>query len=544
MRPEHLLPLFISCLDALGEAHELGIVHKDLKPSNLFLSDPGTRSEALRIVDFGIAHIKNGPGDAGEQPDPPEAKERSGRLTATGQILGTLQYLTPEYIASQTVTPALDVYQMALILVELLSGDRVIKTDNPFECLRIHTFGLLELPEYLLASPLGPVLRHALASEVSERIPDANAFAEALSEIDPAAIPPSPLFEEGGAVKTAQFLDTKSHGAIPRPSTGELKPAPNTGQHQVEDIGLVPTIDPSDAPAAISKEPLPAIERDLAPALTGPVDLDEDAGGNDGLKVALGALVALILLAVAALGFLATRGGDEVADPDPEPIAEAKPAVEDKPAAPEPTPDPTPAATPDPEPVADPTPAVDPTPAPPSCDAGPKEYCVRFVGGPDGTTAAVKGPVEVVDADALLYKVTRKSSKVSFVLDAPGHKSRRLRMKSMKLRAGQTVDVEVSLSEDARRPSKEPVVATKPDDKPDEAPADLVGALDGIKPDPKPEPKPDPEPRPTTADDVHHPILGKVEGDKPPIEKETKVIIEDNTKKRKGDGSGFGVIDN
>jgi hypothetical protein len=117
-------------------------------------------------------------------------------------------------------------------------------------------------------------------------------------------------------------------------------------------------------------------------------------------------------------------------------------------------------------------------------------------------------------------------------------------MKSMKLRAGQTVDVEVSLSEDARRPSKEPVVATKPDDKPDEAPADLVGALDGIKPDPKPEPKPDPEPRPTTADDVHHPILGKVEGDKPPIEKETKVIIEDNTKKRKGDGSGFGVIDN
>ena len=84
MRPEHLLPLYIDCLDALGEAHDLGIVHKDLKPSNLFLSDPNMRSEALRIVDFGIAHIKNGPGDSGEQPDPPDAKERSGRLTATG----------------------------------------------------------------------------------------------------------------------------------------------------------------------------------------------------------------------------------------------------------------------------------------------------------------------------------------------------------------------------------------------------------------------------------------------------------------------------
>ncbi|MEM1350262.1 MAG: serine/threonine-protein kinase, partial [Myxococcota bacterium] len=141
MEPQRLLPLFIDCLDALGEAHAMGIVHKDLKPSNLFLSSPGQRSEALRIVDFGIAHIK---GVEEEKKDVRES-QRVNRLTATGQILGTLQYLTPEYIGQQIVTPALDVYQMTLILIETLSGERVIKTDNPFECLRIHTFGLLEV---------------------------------------------------------------------------------------------------------------------------------------------------------------------------------------------------------------------------------------------------------------------------------------------------------------------------------------------------------------------------------------------------------------
>ena len=226
LEPARLLPLYVDCLDALGEAHALGIVHKDLKPSNLFLDEPGTRSETLRIVDFGIAHIKNGGADAVEEEQGPE---RSNRLTATGQILGTLQYLTPEYISAQIVSPALDVYQMALILTELLSGERVIDTDNAFECLRIHTFGLLEIPDYLLKSPLGPVLRRALEAEPELRYPNAHEFAEALAAIDPLSVPISPLLLGKELLVTSQFQRPDSSPALPAHRTANLN-KPSTAQ--------------------------------------------------------------------------------------------------------------------------------------------------------------------------------------------------------------------------------------------------------------------------------------------------------------------------
>ncbi len=254
--PKRLLPLYVDCLDALGEAHKLGIVHKDLKPSNLFLSNPAERSEALRIVDFGIAHIKNSGHDDVEA----ELEERQGRLTQTGQILGTLQYLTPEYIATQTVTPALDVYQMALILVEMLSGQRVIQVNNAFECLRIHTFGLLELPDYLLRSPLGPVLRGALEADHTQRYPDASAFADALSEIDASAIPTSPLedMEEGARVSTSRPMEASSQPNIQAPQNTSGFTTPNTGDVDLEQFELSETLGASvDLQSEAMHEPSP-----------------------------------------------------------------------------------------------------------------------------------------------------------------------------------------------------------------------------------------------------------------------------------------------
>jgi serine/threonine-protein kinase len=252
--PTRLLPLYVDCLDALGEAHEIGIVHKDLKPSNLFLSNPLERSEAIRIVDFGIAHIKGG-GEGATEEDEGKEPGRGGRLTATGQILGTLQYLTPEYIAAQIVTPALDVYQMAMILVELLSGERVIKTDNPFECLRIHTFGLLELPEYLLDSSLGPVLRKGLAAEHEQRYQNAAEFADALSKVDPSTIPVSPLIGgvEGARVVTSQFQAGTSSPAIPTNDTSNFS-KPSTGELSKDDGFLDTMAAPEELAGSLKKE--------------------------------------------------------------------------------------------------------------------------------------------------------------------------------------------------------------------------------------------------------------------------------------------------
>jgi eukaryotic-like serine/threonine-protein kinase len=87
---------------ALAHAHERGIVHRDVKPSNVLLDADG----APKLVDFGIALLADGI-----------------RLTAANEIVGTPAYLSPEQVRGDTVGPATDVYALGLVLLECLTGD-------------------------------------------------------------------------------------------------------------------------------------------------------------------------------------------------------------------------------------------------------------------------------------------------------------------------------------------------------------------------------------------------------------------------------------
>ena len=183
MKPERALPLFVDCLDAIGKGHELGIVHRDLKPANLFLSEPRTSSERMIVLDFGIAAVSGGDTSA----------VGSKRLTNAGELVGTPCYLAPEYITEQVVTPAVDVYQVGLILVEALTGITVVDDDNIYACINIHCNGDLPIPERIKASPLGPVIAKATALDPKARYVDARAFKDALAVVDPGEV--SAVFE-------------------------------------------------------------------------------------------------------------------------------------------------------------------------------------------------------------------------------------------------------------------------------------------------------------------------------------------------------------
>ena len=169
--------LFGRCLDALAVGHREGLVHRDLKPGNIFLLHPGSPQEDVRVLDFGTASW------AGWE----------DRISRMGRILGTIGYLAPEYLAEQTVLPALDVYQMGLVLAEMFMGHPVFEGLTPADCVRAHLDGAIYLPESLLVSPLGVVLPIALARDPALRFRDAAVFAEALALVDVNAVPvPSP----------------------------------------------------------------------------------------------------------------------------------------------------------------------------------------------------------------------------------------------------------------------------------------------------------------------------------------------------------------
>jgi len=202
LTPARIIPLFVDALEALGSAHDRGIVHKDLKPENLFLTQPHTRHELLKVLDFGVAAFM----------------QDAARLTVGEQFFGTPLYLAPEYIQSRAVSPAVDVYQMGLVLAEVLIGQPVINPENIHLCLIAHCDGDLQLPQSLLDSPLGPILFGALHRDPLRRYPDGHAFASALSTIDPGAVPiPHP-----SEVRWRVSALSASHRTIAHPDRTDL----------------------------------------------------------------------------------------------------------------------------------------------------------------------------------------------------------------------------------------------------------------------------------------------------------------------------------
>ena len=222
MEPRRVRNLFVHCLDGLEAAHSQGIVHRDLKPGNIFLTGVDTMSEALKILDFGCAFMM----------------DDANRLTGTNARIGTPQYLAPEYAQHHAISPALDVYQMGLILVECLTGEPAVDAENPYQCILAHCSGNLQIPRVLIDSALGPVVRKSLAIDVNERYQTAGEFRDALQAVLPETLPATIEPDHPGRVEIAdtpggippETLD----GVVQTTSAGPVVvPAPKTSQGAV-----------------------------------------------------------------------------------------------------------------------------------------------------------------------------------------------------------------------------------------------------------------------------------------------------------------------
>jgi len=97
---------------SLAEAHAQGIVHRDLKPENIYLETRPGNPEFVKILDFGIAKVMRG-----DSIDP-----QSPQLTATGQTLGTLEYMSPEQLMGKQLDGRSDVYALGVVAYEMITG--------------------------------------------------------------------------------------------------------------------------------------------------------------------------------------------------------------------------------------------------------------------------------------------------------------------------------------------------------------------------------------------------------------------------------------
>ena len=166
-------------LDALGAAHGLGLVHRDIKPDNVFLHRAPDGRKQVKVLDFGIAKVLS--------TAPPGSPAPAAIPTADGTVIGTPRYLSPEQISARGVDHRADLYAVGLLLYALVDGA------GPFDGIR----GTKELFEaHLKRKPAPLALRHpdlpaaldravlcALEKRPEDRFSNAAEFASALADI-------------------------------------------------------------------------------------------------------------------------------------------------------------------------------------------------------------------------------------------------------------------------------------------------------------------------------------------------------------------------
>jgi serine/threonine protein kinase len=113
--PDRAVRIALQMCRALAAAHSRGVVHRDLKPENVFLHVTEEGDEIVKIVDFGIAQLKG-------KEEKSEGTERRRRLTRTGMIFGTPEYMSPEQAKGSTVDLRSDIYALGVIIYEMVTG--------------------------------------------------------------------------------------------------------------------------------------------------------------------------------------------------------------------------------------------------------------------------------------------------------------------------------------------------------------------------------------------------------------------------------------
>jgi serine/threonine-protein kinase len=159
---------------SLGEAHSMGIVHRDIKPENIFLEHRPDYPDFVKILDFGIAKIVAGDLAKGPQ------------LTAAGQTLGTLEYMSPEQLMGKELDGRSDIYALGMVSYQMLTGTLPFSSTSPASIIQ---WQLKELPQPVstlvptVPQEFDPIILKMLAKDRDNRYSSVSELREDLRQL-------------------------------------------------------------------------------------------------------------------------------------------------------------------------------------------------------------------------------------------------------------------------------------------------------------------------------------------------------------------------
>jgi serine/threonine-protein kinase len=161
-------------LQALEAAHNMGIVHRDIKPQNIFLLENGI----AKVLDFGIAKAVTGEDAGGTQ------------LTEAGQMIGTPHYMAPEQVRGNEIIPGTDLYALGLLMAELITGKRVVAGNALIDIYMMHiSDDPFDFDPMVKSCALFPVIERATKKVIEERYATASEMLADLRAVLPGMSP-------------------------------------------------------------------------------------------------------------------------------------------------------------------------------------------------------------------------------------------------------------------------------------------------------------------------------------------------------------------
>ncbi|MGX1473428.1 UNVERIFIED_CONTAM: serine/threonine protein kinase [Streptomyces canus] len=207
LSPQRTAHIGAEVLSALRAAHEAGVLHRDVKPANVLLSNDGR----VVLTDFGIAQV-----------------EGSSALTMTGEVIGSPEFLAPERALGRTPGPESDLWSLGVLLYAAVEGNSPFRQTTPLSTLRAIVDE--ELPPPYRAGPLTPVIEGLLRKDPAERLPADRAEQE-LRIIGAGGTP------RADAMQGAPYAPTMAAPFPQEPPTTPYRPAPTPASTPVTTSG-------------------------------------------------------------------------------------------------------------------------------------------------------------------------------------------------------------------------------------------------------------------------------------------------------------------
>jgi len=295
LAPRHAVRIAIQALAGLEAIHRAGIVHRDISPENLMITQAADGSEFVKIIDLGVA----------------KAAESDVAMTQTGMFVGKFRYASPDHLgfmpAGERIDGRADLYSLGVVLFEMLTGRPPFEATSPHEYIIHHSrdeYASSPDLDRITGNPaLQTVLARALDRDRNKRFATAREFSDALAAIEstlpdePPIVAVPPAFDPDATMKT----ERTSGGRTIAPTAAAAPPTVITATPPP----IVPSVTREATVPARPSPPPTTTPIDAPPTVIDPMPMPAAAPSrNTGTIIAVSVIVLLVLGAMGVAGVM------------------------------------------------------------------------------------------------------------------------------------------------------------------------------------------------------------------------------------------------